>query len=326
MIVVFFLVLVAGVWILSLSPPSGSEPPVPVTIGTTPFEVSGLIFIAEDQGYFEKNGILPTIRIFDAGINAVDALYAGDLDIATAADFVFARQAIGKNPVRGFATIGKSEFHYIIARKDRGIVSVADLKGKKIGVARSTSGDFFLGRFLDLQGMSIRDVTVINLPSAQVADPLLDGTVDAVSTWDPYAYATEKRLDNNAQVWPDQKGRLMYWIAISREEYAIRNRTEVQKFLSALEQAEKFAADHPDEAKAIVQKRLSTDDTYIARVWPKTQLTLTLDQSLILAMEDEARWMIANKLTAEKKVPDFLDYIDLDGLKAIKPEAVNIIR
>jgi hypothetical protein len=36
--------------------------------------------------------------------------------------------------------------------------------------------------------------------------------------------------------------------------------------------------------------------------------------------------MIANKLTAEKKVPDFLDYIDRDSLKAIKPEAVNIIR
>ena len=126
----------------------------------------------------------------------------------------------------GIATIGKSEFHYIIARKDRGIGSVPDLKGKKIGVARGTSGDFFLGRFLELQGMSIRDVTVIDLPPAQVADPLLNGTVDAVSTWDPYAYRQQSSVsDDNAQVWPDQKGRLMYWIAISREEYATRNGT-----------------------------------------------------------------------------------------------------
>ena len=36
--------------------------------------------------------------------------------------------------------------------------------------------------------------------------------------------------------------------------------------------------------------------------------------------------MIKNNLTTEKKVPDFLDYIHEDGLKAIKPEAVNIIR
>jgi NitT/TauT family transport system substrate-binding protein len=43
-------------------------------------------------------------------------------------------------------------------------------------------------------------------------------------------------------------------------------------------------------------------------------------------MEDEARWMIKNKLTTEKQVPDFLSYIYEDGLKAIKPEAVKIIR
>jgi hypothetical protein len=43
-------------------------------------------------------------------------------------------------------------------------------------------------------------------------------------------------------------------------------------------------------------------------------------------MEDEARWMIKNKLTSEKKVPDFINYIYVDRLKAVKPEAVNIIR
>jgi NitT/TauT family transport system substrate-binding protein len=43
-------------------------------------------------------------------------------------------------------------------------------------------------------------------------------------------------------------------------------------------------------------------------------------------MEDEARWMIKNNLTTEKTVPDFLKYIYIDGLKAVKPEAVNIIR
>ncbi len=43
-------------------------------------------------------------------------------------------------------------------------------------------------------------------------------------------------------------------------------------------------------------------------------------------MEDEGRWMINNNLTPEKQIPNFLDYIFMDGLKAIKPEAVNIIR
>ena len=43
-------------------------------------------------------------------------------------------------------------------------------------------------------------------------------------------------------------------------------------------------------------------------------------------MEDEARWMTNDGLTTEKQVPNFLDYIYDDALKAVKPEAVNIIR
>ncbi len=43
-------------------------------------------------------------------------------------------------------------------------------------------------------------------------------------------------------------------------------------------------------------------------------------------MEYEARWMIQNKLTAEKTVPHFNKYVYVDGLKAINPEAANVIR
>jgi NitT/TauT family transport system substrate-binding protein len=90
--------------------------------------------------------------------------------------------------------------------------------------------------------------------------------------------------------------------------------------------AEEYVVRHPTEAKAILQKQYKYDDAHVARVWPEHQFSLSLDQSLVAAMEDEARWMIKNNMTAEKNVPDFMNYIYVDGLKAIKPEAVNIIR
>ena len=43
-------------------------------------------------------------------------------------------------------------------------------------------------------------------------------------------------------------------------------------------------------------------------------------------MENEARWIRNNNLTAETQVPDFLDYIYTDGLQEVKPDAVNVIR
>jgi len=50
-----------------------------------------------------------------------------------------------------------------------------------------------------------------------------------------------------------------------------------------------------------------------------------LDQSLVLALEDEARWAIKNKLTSKTKVPNYLNHIHLDALKSVAPSAVTII-
>jgi hypothetical protein len=63
----------------------------------------------------------------------------------------------------------------------------------------------------------------------------------------------------------------------------------------------------------------------MARVWPDHQFSLSLDQSLVLAMEDEGRWMIDNNLTSEKKLPYFRDHMYTKGLLQVKPETVNIL-
>jgi hypothetical protein len=39
----------------------------------------------------------------------------------------------------------------------------------------------------------------------------------------------------------------------------------------------------------------------------------------------EARWVISTNLTNRTAVPNFIDYIYLDGLLSMKPESVNII-
>ena len=73
-----------------------------------------------------------------------------------------------------------------------------------------------------------------------------------------------------------------------------------------------------------MQKRLNYTDEYMATIWPDHQFSLSLDQSLLMAMNDEGRWMIKNNLTTEKTLPYFRDYIYTKGLEEVKPEAVNI--
>jgi NitT/TauT family transport system substrate-binding protein len=46
----------------------------------------------------------------------------------------------------------------------------------------------------------------------------------------------------------------------------------------------------------------------------------------LIAFEDQARWRIDNNLTDATRVPNYLDYIYLDALEKVKPEAIGIIR
>ncbi len=113
---------------------------------------------------------------------------------------------------------------------------------------------------------------------------------------------------------------------VTTNEVVTARREAIERFLNALLEAENFVKQNPDQAKDIVTERLGVEEDYVASVWPKNNFTTSLPQSLILAMDDEARWSIANNLTDKKAVPNYLDFIYLDGLEAIKPEAVTIIR
>ena len=102
-------------------------------------------------------------------------------------------------------------------------------------------------------------------------------------------------------MWPAQSGQLGYSVMACRDNWTASNPELVNRFLKSLDQAERYFINHPKEAKAIVQKRLNYSDAYMATVLPDHQFALSLDQSLVLAMEDEGRWMINNNLTNAKR-------------------------
>lgn len=99
----------------------------------------------------------------------------------------------------------------------------------------------------------------------------------------------------------------------------------IDHFLKSLAQAEDFINTNPAQAKTIVKNQMNSTDAYMETVWSQNEHSLSIDQSLVSALENEARWAISNNLTNEIEVPNFLEYIYLNGLMSIKPESVNII-
>ena len=322
--VLFILVASLGFWSCSKSDYSGRIENI--TIGAPPLEQNALIYIADDQRLFARNGLNIAIKNYDSGMTSVNGMLKGEVGIAETAEFPFVRTVFQKEEICVIACNDKFENDYIVGRKDRRINKVSDLKGKRIGVSLKTINEFYLGRFLGLNGIDMKDIAPVDIRPGQIVDAIAGGDVDAIIGWQPYISQILEKEGNSLVVWPAQSGQAAYGVLVCSRGWLAQHADAVKRFLKSLAEAEDYLLHHPEEAKAIVRNRLNYDDSYMARIWPQHRFSLSLDQTLIVAMKDEARWMINSNLTSEKIIPDFVNYIYVDGLKAIKPEAVNIIR
>jgi len=313
----------SAVWPFPDLSATDSGTPESIAIGTPPHELNALIYIAKDQNFFAANGLNVTIKDYDSGLDAVNGILNGDVDMAMASEFVIVGKALEGRSIRDIACISKSQNEYLVGQTNM-IQNVSDIRGKRIGVSKATAAEFYLGRFLNLHGINPQQVTLVDIKASQAADAITDGKVDAALTWQPHVNEAKERLGNGTFIWPAQSSQDMYWNAICADGWASKHPDLINRFLKSLSQAEDYYSNHPDNTEAIVQKRLHYNDSYIAIVWPENRFSLSLDQSLIAAMEDEARWMIQNNLTTGRTVPDFTDFIYTKGLEVVKPEAVNI--
>ena len=134
--------------------------------------------------------------------------------------FPIVRKAFQNARVRAIGNIDKGDFIYLVAQRGRGIVNVSDLKGKRIGTAIGTIAEFHLGRFLMLNGMTLRDITLVDVktPEGWVED-VAKGDIDAIATAQPYANAARDRLRDNAVVWPIQSSQPLFGLVISNDEW-----------------------------------------------------------------------------------------------------------
>ncbi len=299
-----------------------------VTVAYSPYESTALLWIARDRHLFEENGLNVTLKRYESGAGSLDGVLRNEADISVGVtEFPVVRSVFFGADVRSIGVVDRGYFTYLVARADRGIAAPSDLRGKTIGTTFGTIAEFHLGRFIALQGIGPRDITLVDVrePDAWV-NAVAEGNIDAIATAQPYADAAREKLGTNAVVWPVQSNQPLFAQAVATGGWVKAHPDTAARFLRSLAQAEDFAAADPSAARLIVQKDLNLKPEYMDTVWSQNQFGLSLDQSLVTAMEDEARWMIRNNVTNTTTVPDFQAVLYTDGLSRVRPGAVSILR
>ncbi|MBF0373525.1 MAG: NrtA/SsuA/CpmA family ABC transporter substrate-binding protein [Alphaproteobacteria bacterium] len=290
-------------------------------LGAYEGDVGALEWIAKDKGFFQKVGLDVTLVGFPSGNAAVNAMRAGQVEVATAADLVVAKRSFDEPDLRILADICRYWNKGLIGRKDRGVATPADLKGKRIGVPATSSAEHNLVVFLALQGLSTDQVTMVDLPPAKLVEAMAAGTIDAALVWEPHVMAIKRQLGDNAVTLMDG-GTEAHLLLVATEGWLATRGGVARKLLRAMIMAEDWVAQNRDEAKAYLTRRFALDPDHVEVLWPRMQLAVGLPQEILAAMDSEARWLA--KSGNQTGTPDFSETVHTAALRAVKPSAVHV--
>lgn len=296
----------------------------PIRIGTTP--TGHLMWIAEHQGYFAARGVAVEVKEYSSGVTASQALFKGEADLVNSSEFAFVSNAMTNADIRIVASIARANSANLFTRADRGIATVDDLVGRRVGVTRRSIGEFFLGEYLAINGLSISEVSLVDLRAPDIVAAITAGNVDAAITWEPFVYRAKEQLGEAFRVLPDQENTYYHFVLAGFRTWISARRNQVTALLQALIDAEKYASDEPAAAQAIIAERFDLDPGFVRETWSRYILEVTLQQTLISLMEQEARWRLDNGLDGINNTPDFLRLIDSEPLETASPHAVQLIR
>ncbi|HEX2966871.1 MAG TPA: ABC transporter substrate-binding protein [Syntrophorhabdaceae bacterium] len=297
-----------------------------IVLGTETVAHASPVWIAERKGYFKEEGLDVEIQEFESGRTALRTMLNQDgISIVTAAQTPVVFNSFGRND---YAIVGNMVYSdkdlKILTRRNGTISAPSDLRGKTFGITAGSSGHFFLSLFLTYNGLKMTDVKTIDMEATRLPQALIDGRVDAIATWEPHIYRAKKALGDRTHLMPSGGIYREDYYFVARKDFIQQHPEALRRFLRAIEKGEEFIRKNKKEAMDIVGQRLKMDREILDATWDDFQFRLSLDQPLVVALEDEARWAIRNKLTGSTKVPNFLDYVYADALKAVKPGAVTI--
>lgn len=300
--------------------------PDKLAIGITDSEYSALVVIAKELGFFEKNRLSITIKEYDSGYSALTHVIDGDVDIGAATEFAFVKRSLTHRNLRIIASIASMYVFEIVGRKDKGIEKPGDLRGKRLGVSLNSSGEYYLAVFLTLNNLLPEEVTIVDLSPEQLLDAISVGEIDAAISWDIIVFEMKERLGENAVSWPAQGSQRSFWVLVMKRELIGPMEDAITRLMSALAAAEEFIKSNESKARAILSKRWNRSPEYIQYVWKRQRPVLSLDQPLIITMENEAKWKIRSDDRLSGNIPNYLELIYMEALDKVKPKAISIFR
>lgn len=296
----------------------------PVTICRSSTMLLSLV-VAEQQGFFKGQGLEVTTREFTLGREALEAMLNGECEFSSAAEPPVIEYALQRDDFRILSSMQSSDnLSRLVARADRGVLKPTDLRGKRIATVKGTAPHYFLKLFLEKNGVAMPEVTVELLKSDAVLAALTSGQVDAIVMTNKVIGQAQEALGDKAVLMEAPGLCRNYYLLLATTGLLDKRPAVAEKFLRALAQAEDLIKQRPEEAQAIARDDQKVSLAEIKSLWGLYEHRLSLDHAMLLGLEDNARWFVQQRGNHPPPLPNFINLIHAESLRAVRPAAINL--
>jgi sulfonate transport system substrate-binding protein len=233
-----------------------------------------LSLILKEKGWLEDDLRTSGIRVHwvqSQGSNkALEFLRGRSIDFGSSAGAAaFVGRANG-NPIKAIYVYSAPEWTALVTGPKSSISRVEDLRGKRVAVTRGTDPHIFLLRALASAGLSEKDIQIVPLQHPDGKTALEREQVDAWAGLDPYMAQLE--VDKGFKLFFRRPEWNSYGVLDVREAFAVEHPDITERVLANYEKARRWALEHSDEARSILQKAAQLSPAVAEKVWQRTNL------------------------------------------------------
>ncbi len=233
-------------------------------------------------------------------------------------------------PLR-IVSLGHRSGAVIMVRTDAAYKSFKDLRGKRIAIPSRFAVDFlFLRKMLAREGMSPKDITIIEMPPPDMPAALYAKAVDGYCTGEPFGAAAQRAgYARPLSMTRDQWRNYICCVLTVREELIRENRPLVQELVNHVQAAGNWLDATPhNRAKAVTiaagRKFFNQDPNVLKFVMESPADRVTYGDLRMLRPEFDELMKLSIEAGTLKKSVAYESYIDESFVKNIKPVAIAL--
>lgn len=231
----------------------------PLRIGLNAWPGYEFLYLAQERGFYRDAGVAVQLVEFNSLSDARRAYERGQIDGlgTTVIEVLQARQNRQCNLQIVDVVDYSDGADEILVRPGR-----TDLRGARVGVELGSLGIYVLVRALEKGGLTLSDVTAINMDQLSMREAYQRGEIDALVTYPPVSVSIKK--DGKAQshfTTASIPGEVVDVIAVD-ERIVVERSGELRRLLDAFHRAKDFTKQEPAIALPIMAARegISTDE------------------------------------------------------------------